>query len=139
MSKLDKLRLFAEISIYLSETHQNWEYLDINELDKLDKKESNVYAAYWGEKLGLQTLISEIEWDLGISDSQIRQRRTMAKAKVRALENRRKREEFEAGERERIRNLPPIDQEKWARRQRTLKAYLEYRERAKRLKREPTY
>jgi len=139
ISQLEKLRLFVELSKRLSEMDQKWEYMDANELDKLDNKEKDAYASKFGEKMRLKILISSIDTDLGISDYQIHQRREMAKGKEMTIKNIREREELEARERERIRNLPPIDREKLARMQETWDAYIEYKERAKRLKKEANY
>lgn len=125
MSQQEKLEILAELKKRRSELDQTWKYLNLNELDE---KERITYAEGFGERLALHVKILEIERHLGIV-------RGSAKARDRARENRRMREEFEAREKERIRNLPPIDQEQLERVQETMRAYLEYREREKRLKR----
>ena len=147
MSRLEKLKALALLKKLLLEAEQTGEYKKLNELAEkeiLDEKEINAVFEELTKICGLRDAISHIEEELGLrlSDSQIRERRhrrAMAKASARALENGRKREEFEARDRERIRNLPPIDKEEQARIQKTVEAYLEYRERAKRLKKEVIY
>lgn len=81
----------------------------------------------FGARLALRLGISAIEAPFKVA-------RESAKATKRAGANKLKREEFEALEKERIRNLPPIDQEQLDRVEKTMKAYLEYREREKLLK-----
>lgn len=129
MSQLEKRKRLTEYQKHLSELDRTWKYQNIDELDEKELIE------YFKELEKRWTLYGEIM----VIKEVLRHRRVMAKASARALENKRKREEFEARERERIRNLPPIDQEELARMQKTWAAYTAYIERGKRLKREVTY